>query len=75
MIGLELFGFNLPLWALFIIGIVIVIVAWKLIKFALKLLLIILVFFVILMALDYFNVFNSIQNLASGIILIISSIK
>lgn len=66
MIGI--FGVELPLWAIFLIGIIVVIVAWKLIKFALKILLIAIVFFVILMALDFFNVFNWIQNLFSGIV-------
>lgn len=68
IVGIEIFGVELPLWAIFLIGIIVVIVAWKLIKFALKILLIAIVFFVILMALDFFNVFNWIQNLFSGII-------
>ena len=68
MVGIEIFGVELPLWAIFLIGIIIVIVAWKLIKFALKILLIAIVFFVILLALDFFNVFNWIQNLFSGIV-------
>ena len=68
MVGIEIFGVELPLWAIFLIGIIVVIVAWKLIKFALKILLIAIVFFVILLALDFFNVFNWIQNLFSGIV-------
>ena len=68
MAGIEIFGVELPLWAIFLIGIIVVIVAWKLIKFALKILLIAIVFFVILLALDFFNVFNWIQNLFSGIV-------
>jgi len=68
IVGIEIFGVELPLWAIFLIGIIVVIVAWKLIKFALKILLIAIVFFVILMALDFFNVFNWIQNLFSVIV-------
>jgi hypothetical protein len=64
---MDIFGFDLPLWAVFLVGIIIVIVAWKLIKFALKILLIIIVFFVILIGLDVLNVFNWIQNLISGV--------
>jgi len=75
MLGFELVGVEIPLWAIFFIGLLFVIVTWKLIKFAIKLLLIAIVFFIILIALDYFNVFESIQNIFSGIILIISSIK
>jgi hypothetical protein len=67
MTGFVLFGVELPLWALLIIGLLIVIVAWKLIKFALKILLIIVVFFIILIAIDYFNVIGAIQNLFTNI--------
>lgn len=66
--GLEIFDIALPLWAFFLIGIIAIIIVWKLIKFAIKILLIIVVFFVILIGLDYFDVFGLIQNLFSGII-------
>jgi len=66
--GIELFGLNLPLWAVFLIGIIAIIIVWKLIKFAIKILLIVVVFFVILIGLDFLNVFDFIQNLFSGII-------
>jgi len=60
---MDILGFTLPLWAVFIGGIVLVIVAWKLIKFTIKVLLILVVFFVILIGLDFLNVFNWIQGL------------
>ena len=66
--GIEIFGVELPLWAIFLIGIIVVILAWKLIKFALKILLIAIVVFVILIGLDFFNVFNWIQNLFAGVV-------
>ena len=66
--GIELFGFTLPLWAFFIIGIIAIIIVWKLIKFAIKILLVIVVFFIILIGIDFFDVFGWIQNLFSGII-------
>ena len=66
--GIELFGINLPFWAFFLIGIIAVIIIWKLIKFAIKILLIIVVFFIILIGLDFLNIFDFIQNLFSGII-------
>jgi hypothetical protein len=68
MIDVVLFGYDIPLWIVFLAGIIILVIAWKLIKFALKLLLIIALFFIILMVLDYADVFNTIQNLISGII-------
>jgi hypothetical protein len=66
--GLELLGITLPLWAFFLIGIIAIIVVWKLIKFAIKILLIVVVFFIVLIGLDFLNVFGFIQNLFSGII-------
>jgi len=64
---MDVFGFTLPLWAVFLGGIIIVVVAWKLIKFALKVLLVIVVFFGILIGLDLLGVFNFIQGLLSNI--------
>jgi len=64
---MDIFGFALPLWAVFLGGIIIVVVAWKLIKFALKVLLVLVVFFAILIGLDVLNVFNIIQDLLSNI--------
>lgn len=68
MFEVILFGYDIPLWIVFLAGLIILILAWKLVKFALKILLIIAVFFIILMILDYINVFNSIQNLLSGFV-------
>ena len=68
MLELILFGYDIPLWIVFLAGLIILFIAWKLVKFALKILLIIAVFFIILMILDYVNVFNAIQNLFSVII-------
>ena len=66
--GFQIFGFELPLWALLIVGIIVVVVAWKFIKFAIKIMLIVIVFFVILMLIDYFNVIGGIQNLLLSLI-------
>lgn len=63
---MELFGVTIPLWALFIGLILIAIVAWKLIKFAIKVLLIVVVFFIILIGLDVVGVFDHIQNILSS---------
>ena len=67
-IGFQILGFELPLWALFLIGIIVVMVAWKFIKFAIKLMLIVIVFFMILMGIDYFNIISGIQNLILSVI-------
>ena len=67
---MELFGFMIPLWAVFLGIILVVIVAWKLIKFAIKILLILIVFFVILIGidfgLDFLGVFTQIQNIVQA---------
>jgi len=60
---MEIFGFAVPLWAIFLGGIIFIIIAWKLIKFALKLLIVLIFFFAILFGLDYFNVFDMIMTL------------
>jgi len=65
---MDVFGFALPLWAVFLGGIILVVVAWKLIKFALKVLLVLVVFFGILIGLDVLGVFNFIQGLLSNIV-------
>ena len=63
---LEIFG-NIPLWAILIIIVLIVVVAWKLIKFAIKILIVVVVFFVILIGLDVIGVFSWInENIISS---------
>ena len=66
--GIELFNVDIPLWAIFLIAIIVVIIAWKVIKFAIKILLILVVIFLILIGLDALNVFSYIQNFISNII-------
>jgi len=59
---MELFGIVIPLWALFIGIIIIAFIAWKFIKFAIKVLIYIVIFFVILIGLDFLNVFTWINE-------------
>lgn len=63
---MMVFGFNLPLWAVFAGGIVIVYIAWKIIKFAIKILLILIVFLALLFGLDLLGFFNWIQGVISS---------
>ena len=62
---IEIFG-SLPLWIILLIGIIIVVIAWKLVKFALKILLILIVAFLILFGLDFLGVFNILQEFLSN---------
>jgi len=64
---MEILGMIIPLWAVFLGGILVVVIAWKLIKFALKLLLVLVVFFAILIGLDFFHVFDSIAGLFTNL--------
>jgi len=59
---MELFGIVIPLWAVFIGIILIAVVAWKLIKFAIKILIVVVVFFAILIGLDVIGVFDLINK-------------
>ena len=63
IVGIPILGYEIPIWALLLIGILGVLVLWKFIKFALKIALVVVVFFIILMAIDYFNVISWFQNL------------
>ena len=64
---LEIFG-NMPLWAILIIIILIAVVAWNLIKFAIKILIVVVVFFVILIGLDVTGVFDMISDFLSSLL-------
>ena len=64
---LEIFG-SLPLWAIILAGIIVVVIAWKVIKFALKILLVLIVAFAIMMGLDFLHVFEWIQDILAGVI-------
>ena len=59
---MELFGVVIPLWALFIGVIILAVVVWKLIKFAIKILIVVVVFFAILIGLDFLEVFTWINE-------------
>ncbi len=62
---MELFGIVVPLWALFIGLILVVVVVWKLIKFAIKILIVVVAFFAILIGLDVIGVFDTISSFLS----------
>ena len=64
---MELFGIVVPLWALFIGLILVVVVVWKLIKFAIKILIVVVAFFAILIGLDVIGVFDKISGFLSSL--------
>ena len=60
---MDIFGITIPLWALFLGIIILVLLAWKIIKFAIKVLIIFVIGMVVLMGLDFIGFFNWIQTL------------
>lgn len=68
VLGLTIIGVDIPLWAVFLILIIVVIIVWKFIKFAIKILIILVIFFIILFGLDALGIFNTIQNTFAGIL-------
>jgi len=66
MFAVTLFGVAVPLWLFFLIFIVAAIILWKLIKFAIKLLIVVVVFFIILFGLDILGVFGYLQGLIAS---------
>ena len=65
---MDVFGVSVPLWAVFIGLLLVVFVVWKLIKFAIKVLIVLVVFFIILIGLDVVGVFDWIQSLFTGVV-------
>jgi len=68
IIMVDIIGFQIPLWAVFLGGLIVVVVAWKLIKFAIKLLIVLLIFFALIIGLDMIGVFQWIQNMMGSIL-------
>ena len=62
---LEIFG-QIPLIYLLLLGIVVIVVAWKVIKFAIKIFVALLIFFGVLIGLDMLGIFQWIQQMLSG---------
>lgn len=55
-----IFGIDVPLWAIFVGGIILLLLAWKLIKFTIKIVLIVGAFLIVLLFLDVSGVFGEI---------------
>jgi len=60
---MELLGIGLTTWITVFGILVVALVAWKIIKFAFKIFLVIVVAALILFGLDYVGVFDTLQNL------------
>jgi len=63
---MEFLGIGLTTWIAVLGILVIALIAWKIIKFAFKIFLVIVVAALILFGLDYVGVFDTIQNLLAS---------
>lgn len=63
---MTVLGFSIPLWAFILIVIFVLVVGWKIIKFALTLLAVFILVLIAVMILDFFNVFTLIKQLFPG---------
>ncbi|OYT29799.1 hypothetical protein B6U98_01225 [Thermoplasmatales archaeon ex4572_165] len=62
---LEIFG-QIPLVYLLLLGIIVIVIAWKVIKFAIKIFVALLIFFGVLIGLDMLGIFQWIQQMLSN---------
>jgi hypothetical protein len=53
---------SIPLWAVFLILFIVLLLVWQFMRFTLRLLLFFLLFFVLLIAFDFIGVFSWIQQ-------------
>jgi len=59
---MEFFSISLPLWAIFLVVIIVVLLIWQFLRFTVRLLLFIALFFILLIGLDLLGVFSWVQQ-------------
>jgi hypothetical protein len=62
MVTMEFFSISIPLWAILLCVLIVVLLVWQFIRFTLRLLLFVGLFFLLLIVLDFFGVFNWVQQ-------------
>ncbi|MBN1280085.1 MAG: hypothetical protein JXA00_00380 [Candidatus Thermoplasmatota archaeon] len=62
MVAMEFLSMSIPLWAVFLILLVALLLIWRLIRFTMRIMLFFLLFFVLLIGLDFLGVFSWIQQ-------------
>ncbi len=60
--GMEFLSLSIPLWAVFLVFVIVLLLVWQFIRFTLRVLLFFLLFFVLVIALDFIGVFSWIQQ-------------
>jgi len=59
---MEFLSISIPLWAIFLLLVIVVLLVWQFIRFTIRLLLFFLLFFALLIGLDLLGVFTWIQQ-------------
>jgi len=59
---MEFLSLSIPLWAIFLVVLIVLLLVWQFIRFTVRLLLFFFLFFVILIFLDFMGVFSWIQQ-------------
>lgn len=59
---MEFLSLSIPLWAVFLVFVIVILLVWQFIRFTLRVLLFFLIFFALLIALDFIGVFSWIQQ-------------
>jgi hypothetical protein len=62
MVAMEFLSISVPLWAVFLILLIVLLLIWQFLRFTLQLLLFFVLFFVLLIGLDIIGVFSWIQD-------------
>jgi len=65
---MEILGITLPLWTIFVGGIILLLLAWKIIKFTIKIVLIVGAFLVVLILLDVNGVFTEVFKILNPVL-------
>ena len=67
MVELGFFSMSVPLWAVFLLGLILLVFVWGFFRFTVKLFLFFAAFFVLLIVLDWLGVFSWInQNILAN---------
>lgn len=59
---MEFLSMSIPLWAIFLILVIVILLVWQFIRFTIRLLLFVLLFFIFVIVLDFFGVFSWVQH-------------
>lgn len=59
---MDFLSMSIPLWAIFLVLVIVILLIWQFIRFTLKLLLFFLMFFILIIVFDFIGIFTWIQQ-------------